>query len=503
MFRTAELGQKVSKAEFNQAVPDLRIALIEAQQEIRKAGVPVIIVFAGVDGAGKGESANLLQEWMDPRWIVTRAYEDPSEEEGERPELWRYWRDLPREGQVGIFLSAWYSRPYLDRVYGKISRSEFDEALDRILQFERMLANDGALILKFWMHLGKKAQEKRFKKLEKDLLQAWRVTKKDWKHWKLYDKFIDAAEHTIMKTSIGRAPWTIVEGADARFRGLKVGQTVLEGIRRRIGEVEAETAAPSDSENSYALSTGGSEDSIGSASVLSALDMTKALPKDEYRNELDKYQAMVNLLSREARERKISTILVFEGWDAGGKGGNIRRITAALDARDYQVIPIAAPTDEELSHHYLWRFWRHLPRGGRFTFFDRSWYGRVLVERIEGFATEKTWRRAYGEINNFESHLVDHGDVLLKFWLHVTKEEQAARFKAREEISFKRWKLTEEDWRNREKWDEYEIAVNDMVAQTSTRAAPWVLVEGNNKRFARIKVLKTICRRLHERLSDD
>jgi len=502
MFRTAELGQKVSKAEYNERVPDLRIQLIEAQQEIRKAGFPVIILFAGVDGAGKGESANLLQEWMDPRWIVTRAFGPPSEEERERPEFWRFWRDLPKKGQVGIFLSAWYSRPYIDRVHGRISRSEFEEALDHILAFERKLANDGALILKFWMHLGKKAQEKRFKKLEKDPLHAWRVTKQDWKHWKMYDKFIGAAEHLIMRTSIGRAPWTIVEGADERFRGLRVGKTLLNGIRRRLAEVKTREATP-DAEENYALGADGDDNGMPTATVLQALDMTKSLEKTPYWDQLEKQQARLNLLHRKARSRKISLMLVFEGWDAGGKGGAIRRTTAALDARDYQVIPIAAPTDEELSHHYLWRFWRHLGRAGRVTIFDRSWYGRVLVERVEGFASEKEWRRSYVEINSFESQLVEHGIVLIKFWIHITKDEQAARFKEREEISYKRWKLTEEDWRNREKWDDYEIAVNDMVGQTSTRIAPWVLVEGNSKRYARVKVLKTICDRLKERLKDD
>jgi polyphosphate:AMP phosphotransferase len=506
MFRTAELGQKTPKSEYNQRVPELRIQLLEAQQEIRKAGIPVIVLFSGVDGAGKGDTANLLQEWMDPRWIVTRAFASPSEEERERPEFWRYWRDLPPAGKVGIFLSAWYSRPYLDRVYEKNTRGEFDEALDRILTFERMLANGGALILKFWMHLGRKAQEKRFKKLEKDPLQSWRVTKKDWKHWKMYDRFISAAEHTIMRTSIGRSPWTIVEGADERFRSLQVGEALLNGIRRRLAEAEAE-AANADPDESFALTgltpaTVGGDGTLARPTVLSSLDMTKALTKEGYRQKLEKLQAKLNLLHRKARERNISTILVFEGWDAAGKGGAIRRITPALDARAYQVIPIAAPTDEEKSQHYLWRFWRHLSRAGRVTIFDRSWYGRVLVERIEGFASEQEWRRSYAEINSFENQIVDHGQVLIKYWINITKEEQEARFQSREETSYKRWKLTEEDWRNRERWDEYEIAVNDMVGQTSTREAPWVLVEGNDKRYSRIKVLSTLCDRLKERLGE-
>ncbi len=494
MFETAELGQKVSKGEFNERVPLLREKLLEAQGRLRDADFPVILLFAGVDGAGKGESANLLSEWLDPRLLVTRAFGPRSDEEAERPEYWRFWRDLPPRGRMGIFLSSWYSKPLLNRVYEKISDSEYDDDLDRILSFERMLANDGALILKFWMHLGKSAQKKRFRKLEKDPLLKWRVTKKDWKHWKMYERFISVAEHTIMRTSTGRAPWTIVEGADHRYRSLKVGSLLLEALERRLDNVEEHAA-----DNGQDAPSPPPEVETGERiTVLDPLDMDLALEKADYKLKLEKYQARLNLLHRAARELKLTTILVFQGWDAGGKGGAIRRIISALDARDYQVISIAAPTDEERAHHYLWRFWRHLPRAGRVTIFDRSWFGRVLVERIEGFASDAEWRRSYAEINDFESQLVRHGNLLVKYWLHITPEEQEKRFNARLETPYKRWKLTDEDWRNREKWGSYEIAVHDMIERTSTQVAPWVLVEGNDKRYARIKVLKTLCDRLEK-----
>ncbi len=230
--------------------------------------------------------------------------------------------------------------------------------------------------------------------------------------------------------------------------------------------------------------------------------MGLSLDKTRYREKLARAQAKLNQLHRKALERGVSTVLVFEGPDAAGKGGAIRRLTAALDARHVQVIPIAAPTDEERAHHYLWRFWRHLSRAGRVTIFDRSWYGRVLVERVEGFASEEEWRRAYAEINDFEEQLIEHGTVLRKFWLHITKEEQLARFQAREKTPYKRWKLTDEDWRNRERWDDYAAAVNDMVEQTSTKKAPWVLVEGNDKRFARVKVATTVCEAMARALGD-
>lgn len=515
MFRTAELGQKVSKSEYNQRVPLLRQELLEVQRQLREDGsFPVIIVFAGVDGGGKGDTVNLLNEWMDPRWLITNAYDKPSEEERQRPEYWRFWRDLPPKGRIGLFLSSWYSRPILDRVYEKDDESVFDDRLDRILAFEKAVTDDDALILKFWMHLSRDAQKRRLKKLEKDALTSWRVTDLDWKHWRMYDQFVTAAERTIMRTSTGTAPWTIVEGVDPHYRSLTVGTIVRDEITKHLDDMRkkrqllTELAAQSEEEPQAETEPAAEADeggltvaSLKTATVLSMLDMTQQLTKSDYKKQLREWQARLNQLHRKALKKKLSSILVFEGADAAGKGGAIRRLTAALDARHYQVIPIAAPTEEERAHHYLWRFWRHLSRAGRITIFDRSWYGRVLVERVEGFAAEDEWRRAYAEINEFEEQLTEHGIILLKYWVHITKDEQLARFKAREETPHKRWKLTEEDWRNREKWDDYELAVNDIVEHTSTRKAPWVLVEGNDKRFSRIKVLKTYCAQLEQALN--
>ena len=224
------------------------------------------------------------------------------------------------------------------------------------------------------------------------------------------------------------------------------------------------------------------------------------MTKEAYEKELEKWQGRLNLASRDPRFKAMSVVVVFEGSDGGGKGGAIRRVTSALDARCYGSIPVAAPTEEERAQPYLWRFWRHLPRHGRFAFFDRSWYGRVLVERIEGFCTEADWMRAYSEINDFEKSLVRHGTVVVKFWLAIGKDEQYRRFKEREKVAFKRFKITAEDWRNRKKWDAYESAVCDMVDRTSTTAAPWTLVEANNKYYARIKVLQTLCRAVEQAL---
>jgi polyphosphate:AMP phosphotransferase len=504
MFEAAELGRKVPKKEFDKVAPKLRMELLQLQQRLRLADFPVIIVFAGVDGAGKHETVNLLNEWMDPRWIITHAYGKPSEEESERPEFWRYWRDLPPKDKIGIFLSSWYSRPVLERVHGEIGQATFDESLDSIVTFEKALADDGTLILKFWMHMSKKAQAKRFKELEEDPLQSWRVTAKDWKNWRKYDRFVAAAERAIMRTSTGQSPWTIVEGVDPQYRCLTVATVVRDAIQKHLETAEEKrNAAQSPAKKNLKKKNPEKENSAFAKgpTILQSLDMTQSLTREAYSIELKKQQGRVNKLFHKAKGKGISVILVIEGWDAAGKGGAVRRLTAALDAHDYQIIPIAAPTDEEKAHHYLWRFWRHLSRAGRVTIFDRSWYGRVLVERVEGFAGESEWKRAYAEINHFEERLVQHGIVLVKYWLHITNEEQYRRFKERESTSYKQWKLTDEDWRNREKWDAYEQAVNDIAERTSTRIAPWTLVEANDKLFARVKVLRTLADRLEAALS--
>jgi polyphosphate:AMP phosphotransferase len=505
MFQTAELGQKVSKREFKQQELPLWENLLFLQQRLRNEGnFPVLVDFAGVRGAGKGTSVNLFNRWMDARWIVTHAYTEPSDEESERPTFWRFWRFLPPKGQIGFHMSGRYSRPLLDYVYGRISPVDFTHALDRINNFEKAQADDGAMVLKFWMHISRNVQKKRLELLESDPLRSWRMSPEDWKHWEMYDKFIEAAERIISYTNTGHAPWEIVEGEDYNYRSLRVGEIFQQRLERHLmtqqirqkylQEVREEVHA----RISEAPPTNGSTPKT----IMDGLDLSHSLDKKRYREELAYYQAKVAVLHQKAAQKKISTILVFEGPDAGGKGGSIRQITNALDARYYKVYPFAAPTDLENAHHYLWRFWNCIPRAGRATIFDRSWYGRVLVERIERFAGDDEWRRAFSEINDFEDQLIEHGIVLLKFWMHISKDEQLRRFKHREETPHKRWKLCDEDWRNRERWDEYSLAAHEMIQQTSVRNSPWILVENENKRYGRIKVLKSVCAALEEAVSD-
>jgi polyphosphate:AMP phosphotransferase len=503
MFQTAELGQKVAKSEFKQRELQLRTDLLELQRELRNEGQsPVLIDFAGVRGAGKGTSTNLLNKWMDTHWIVTQAYTAASDEERERPPYWRYWRDLPPRGQIGIYLSGRYTRPLLDFVYGRSSPDEFAHQLERINAFEKALADDGALVVKFWMHISREVQKKRLKLLESDTLRSWRMSPDAWKNWENYDRFIEVAENIIAHTNTGHAPWEIIEGEDFNFRSQRVGEVLQEKLDRhlKMAAIKRKYAQELNSE------VGAPANDSQTITIMNGLDLSLAIDKKAYRTELAQAQARIATVHSQAVQQKLSVILVFEGPDAGGKGGAIRQITEALDARYYKVFPFAAPTSEEDAHHYLWRFWRCIPRAGRLTIFDRSWYGRVLVERIEQFAGDVEWRRAYGEINDFEDQLIEHGIILLKFWIHISKDEQLRRFKAREETPHKRWKLGDEDWRNRERWDEYNQAAHEMIQQTSMKNTPWILVEGDNKNHARIKVINSVCEALEGALepqSDD
>jgi polyphosphate:AMP phosphotransferase len=489
MFESAELGHKIDKATYDAEVPKLREALLDAQFDLaEKAKFPVIILVGGVDGAGRGETVNLLNEWMDPRYVQTHGMGEPSDEEMERPMMWRFWRALPPKGKVGVFLGSWYTWPILNRVMGLTKTAELDQSLERAKRLEKMLTDEGALIIKFWLHLSKEKQEMRLRVLEKNPKTRWRVTKRDWEHYKLYDKFRSVHESVIRHTSTAEAPWTIIEGADARYRSLTVGKVILETIRKRLAETEKKKDA--------VVRAAPILPSIDKLHLLKTLDLTQKIEKKKFAAELEKYQGKLALLTRDPRFKQITVVAVFEGNDAAGKGGSVRRITSAVDARQYQVVPIAAPTEEERAQPYLWRFWRHIPRRGRITIFDRSWYGRVLVERVEKFCSEADWMRAYSEINDYEAQLVRHKVVVVKFWLTISKDEQLRRFEERKKTGFKRFKITDEDWRNREKWEDYEQAICDMVDRTSTSLAPWTLVEANDKNFARIKVLKTLCRHI-------
>jgi polyphosphate:AMP phosphotransferase len=495
MLESAEIGHSVSKRIYAREEPKLRDALLNAQYDLSQSGRgPALLIISGVEAGGRGETANKLTEWMDPRHIRVVAFAERTPEESAHPPAWRYWRALPPKGKLGIFLNAWYNEAALAHVRGD-DRQGGDGALharlEAIREHEQMLTDEGTVLLKFWIHLSRAAQKQRLRELDRNPRTTWRVTRADWDAYRIYSKRHDLWEHLLRETSTGAAPWYVVEGADERYRYLTVGKILLTALQ---GTLSRKAPGPTRAITPIAPSV------VDNVKLIRDLDLSQHVSAKEYGRALEKQQGRLARLNRHKRFAKRSLVLVFEGVDAAGKGGAIRRVTSALDARQYVTVPVAAPTDEESAHPYLWRFWKDVPRLGGITIFDRSWYGRVLVERVEGYCSVSDWMRAYSEINQFEEQLTEGGAVVVKFWLQISKAEQLRRFKARERTSFKRFKITSDDWRNRKKWDAYERAVCDMVDRTSTEIAPWTLVEAEDKYFARIKVLKTICDRLKQAL---
>ncbi|KIH82391.1 polyphosphate:AMP phosphotransferase [Pseudomonas batumici] len=490
MFESAEIGHAIDKDTYDAEVPALREALLEAQYELhQQKRFPVIVLINGIEGAGKGETVKLLNEWMDPRLIEVRTFDQQTDEELARPPAWRYWRQLPAKGRMGVFFGNWYSQMLQGRVHGHFKDAVLDQAINGAERLEKMLCDEGALIFKFWFHLSKKQMKARLKSLQDDPLHSWRISPLDWQQSETYDQFVHFGERVLRRTSRDYAPWHVVEGGDPHYRSLTVGKILLEGLQTALKTKDAKPRPT----NAAPLPSG-----VDELSLLGSLDLSQHLDKDDYEEQLITEQARLAGLLRDKRMRRHALVAVFEGNDAAGKGGAIRRVAAALDPRQYRIIPIAAPTEDERAQPYLWRFWRQIPARGKFTVFDRSWYGRVLVERIEGFCSQADWMRAYSEINDFEEQLSDAGVIVVKFWLAIDKQTQLERFQEREEIPFKRFKITEDDWRNREKWDLYRDAVGDMVDRTSTEVAPWTLVEANDKRWARVKVLRTLNRAIED-----
>src|ERR1700694_881625 len=480
MFESANLNHTAGKAAYRREEAKLREQLLDAQYDLKQDGsFAVLILIAGVQGAGRGETVNQLNEWMDPRHILTHAFPEPTQDELERPEQCRYWRVLPPKGKIGVFFGAWHTGPIMRRVQGETSDSEFAYESAQISRLEKMLYDEGVLLLKYWFHVSAKKQQKRLKKAGE-------------KPEAPYKKLVKVSETFLRRTSMAEAPWLIIPGTHPRFRALTFGRHLRAALRERLGVKPTAKRIPARTPPLLPPDE--------RLNLLSALKLDQPMSKAAYERSLDHWQGRLNALSRSRAFKYTAVVSVFEGMDAAGKGSAIRRVTRALDARLYHTVAVAAPTEEERAQPYLWRFWRHVPRRGRFALFDRSWYGRVLVERVEQLCPEPDWMRAYSEINDFEQTLVRERIVVVKFWLAISKDEQLRRFRQREKTPFKRFKITPEDWRNRKKWDAYETAACDMVDRTSTAIAPWTLVEANNKYYARIKVLKTLCRRIEDAL---
>ena len=489
MLDKIDLKKKLSKEDYKAMEEDLTARVALAQRECKALGIPVMILFEGWGASGKGTLISSLIRPLDPRGFKVLTIQEPNEEEKMRPFMWRFWEKTPASGRIHIFDQSWYERALLEHKA---------DAIEEITSFEEQLATGGYTIIKLFLHISKKEQEKRFKKLEEDSATAWRVTQQDWEQNDHYKDWLDEYDRLLIDTDKAYAPWTVVEATDKRYAAMKILATVTEALESAAAAKKAAKAAAG-----KAKKDGKKEPAprrTFQTGVLAGVDLSLSLTKEEYKKELEVQQKRLAYLHNEMYKNRLPVILAFEGWDAGGKGGAIKRITECIDPRGYEVCPTASPNDIERAHQYLWRFWDKVPKAGHLAIFDRTWYGRVMVERIEGFCSEEDWKRAYSEINQMESCWVNDGYVVLKFWLQIDKDEQERRFNERMNTPEKQWKITDEDWRNRAKWDEYEEAIDEMVVKTSTPDAPWILVSGNDKYYARVQVLTAVCDAIEKKL---
>ena len=499
MLEQIDLTKKMSKEVYQEQMEQMETELAALQRECKALGIPVILVFEGLDASGKGVQINKLIHPLDPRGFEVHAIKEETEEERMHPFLWRFWTKTPEKGRIAIFDTSWYRKVSIERFEHKLPKEELAYVYQEITTFERALADDGNVLIKFFLHISQKEQRKRFDKMLHSKETAWKVSKEDEKRNKEYHRYKEICEEMLERTESEYAPWLLIEAEDRRFATAKIFSQVIRQLKERVYREKEKLARKSSSEGSD-IQVETAQKSLMESSVLSKVDLTLAYTEEEYKRKLKALQERLGLLHSELYRKRIPMVLGFEGWDAGGKGGAIKRLTDAMDPRGYLVSPTAAPTTVEKNHHYLWRFWKAMPKDGHVTIFDRTWYGRVMVERIEGFCTKEEWQRAYREINDMEAHLARSGAIVLKFWMQIDKDEQERRFKERMENPQKQWKITEEDWRNREKWDLYEEAVNEMIIRTSTSYAPWIIVEGNNKYYARVKGLETVVKAMEERL---
>lgn len=493
MLDLMDLDKQIARDEYQRLFPELQTRLAAAQRAAHAAGVPVMVVLEGWDAAGKGHLINRLTQVLDPRGFKVHAICAPNEEERRRPWMWRFWCDEPAAGTLAIFDRSWYGRVLVERVERLTPKRQWQQAYEDILQFERQLVDDGVVIVKFWLQISQREQGRRFRRIARDPVTAWKVGKAEWRQYHRHERWSQAVEEMLERTSSAQAPWTVVEATHLRFARTKVFQTLAESIERAVASRPATVTPPQPMPRPVDSPT-------ERPTLLSRIDLSQSAERQAYEEELGQLQERLFRLEHELYVAQVPAIIVYEGCDAAGKGGSIKRLTRGLDPRGYEVVPIAAPTTEEKSRHYLWRFWNHLPKAGHITIFDRSWYGRLLVERVEGFCTPCQWQRAFSEINEFERQLADFGTVVVKFWLHIDQEEQLRRFQARQQDPTRTWKITDEDWRNREKWPQYERAITEMLERTSTRYAPWTILEANCKLFARLKALRTVAAALEDAL---
>ena len=461
------------------------------QMKVKEAKLPVMVIFEGWGAAGKGMLIGKVIRNLDPRFFQVCTMEaEPTTEEKRRPFLYRYVKEIPEAGKFKFFDTCWMEEVTNDLLSGNQSEEAFKKRVQEINTIERQLTDNGYILLKFFLHIDKKEQRRRLAALSDDQDTTWRVNDADnWEN-RHYDECLAVYDRYLETTNRTYAPWYIINAKNrtsAEYQVLSfLNQAIQTGLANRAFAVPIV-------QNTFPLV---------SMPRLADVDLSRTISQEEYKVRLKELQDKLSKLHNRIYREKIPVIICYEGWDAAGKGGNIKRITEALDARGYVVTPVASPLPYEKSRFHLWRFWTNIPKTGHFAIFDRTWYGRVMVERLEGFCSENDWQRAYNEMNEFEKMLTDWGAVIVKFWVQIDKDTQLARFTDRQNTPEKQWKITEEDWRNRDKWDLYEDAVNEMLQKTSTTFAPWYILESNDKKYARIKALEILINALESRLKE-
>ncbi|MEZ5335848.1 MAG: polyphosphate:AMP phosphotransferase [Methanolobus sp.] len=496
MLEKVDLSKSISKEEYDKLIDDLTIRIGELQRKAWKMDIPVMIVFEGWHASGMTDIINRFLLTLSPMGFNLYTTGKPCHQEEQKPLLWRFWTKIPKNGRMAIFDRSWYRRIIIEHTSkGKADR-DMPKCLDGLTYFERQLTDGGYLLIKLFLHVSKDEQEKRYQEMKKKDIPLMIVEEEEQEYLNDYDKYLPLIEGILERTDRASAPWTIVESNDKNFATIKVMAKVIESIENKIEEVENARKISQNNHNGNCVIP-----NIDS-SILAKIDLDKSLIHREYKKEKKKCQKKLVKLQYELFKHRIPLIIVFEGWDASGKGGGIRRLVQKLNPRLYQVTSVGVPSQSELAHHYLWRFYNQIPEAGHIAIYDRSWYGRVLVERVENLCNMQEWKRAYGEINEFEEILSNYGTIIIKFWIHIDKGEQLKRFEARENTPHKQWKITPEDWRNREKWNLYLDAADEMLQKTSTSWAPWTIVESNDKYYSRIKIFHTVIDRIEEELKE-
>ena len=481
MIENFNFVQKPEKEVLKEKSKEAKDKLYELQLKIKENKLPILVLFEGWGTAGKAEIIGEVIQNIDPRFFKVSAITAPTKEEKRKPFICRYFEKIPEQGKFQFFDTGWMDEITKDVIEGKCNKQEYKDKIESVKRFERTLTDNGYIILKFFCQISKKEQKKRIKGLCADSDTKWRVDEYDKFQNKNYEKCYEVFDKFIEDTNLPASPWYIIDAKSKKWAVLQVLNVINEAIETGINRGRISVPVM---QNVFPLEK---------MPKLSEIELkSKTMTEEEYEVKLDELQGRLKELHNRLYKKKVPVIIAYEGWDAAGKGGNIKRITRALDPRGFEVVPIASPEPHEKARHHLWRFWNKLPKDGHITIFDRTWYGRVMVERLEGFCSENDWKRAYNEMNEFEYELTQWGAVIIKFWVQIDKDTQLERFNDRQNNPEKQWKITDEDWRNREKWDQYEEAIDEMLQKTSTTFAPWHILESTDKKYARIKALSIV-----------